>query len=387
MKALARLLIGTLLLAQLVAAVRVIARLVCTASGDRIARKPFVPAMSRSVAVIVPVLDEEVRIGACMQGLIRQGQEVREIIVVDGGSRDRTADVAGRFAARDGRVRIVDASPIPDGWNGKPWGLHVGTQHVSEGVRWILTIDADVRPGEELASSLVAHATSHDLRVLSVATPQRVSGAAEAPIHTSLLTSLVYRYGIPGHAYRDPADVQANGQCFLIDRDVLARAGGFEAVKRSIVEDVTLARRCAVMGEPVGFYEMDSSAALVTVEMYAGWYDALQNWSRSLPMRDRDSGLSWWSRMVEMTLAMGAPLPLLATALLWRGMPLRALVSRLNMGLLAMRLGTQAGETRAYSELSQAHWLAVLIDPVSVVMIWRQALRRTHRWRGRVVRG
>lgn len=385
MRASIRLLMGLLLAAQLLAAIRVIARLMRTGRGERIARVESSAAGIGSVAVIVPVLDEEARLGPCLEGLVAQGDEVREILVVDGGSTDDTAGVVRCWAERDPRIRYIDASPVPFGWNGKPWGLHAGSNNVPEDVRWILTIDADVRPGPFLVASLLAHARARDLRVMSVATPQRVSGPAEAPVHTSLLATLVYRYGIPGHAYAAPDDVQANGQCFLIDRETLATIGGFASVARSMIEDVTLARRCAAMGVPAGFYEPDPTAALVTVEMYAGWYDALQNWSRSLPMRDRQSGPSWWARMADMTLTMGVPALVLVTGAVSTSMPFRSLALRLNAGLVAMRIGTQAGMSRAYVALPSTHWLGVLLDPVAMAILWRQALRHVHRWRGRPV--
>ena len=42
------------------------------------------------VSVIVPVLNERTRLEPCLDGLIAQGREVAEIIVVDGGSDDGT---------------------------------------------------------------------------------------------------------------------------------------------------------------------------------------------------------------------------------------------------------------------------------------------------------
>lgn len=386
MKLLLRAIVGAILVLQAVAAVRVIARLIRTGRGERIAAAPSRSENTKSVSVIVPVLNEEPRLGPCLEGLARQGEEVAEVLVVDGGSEDGTAAIVHEWSKRDPRIRLIDASPVPAEWNGKPWGLHTGQKHAADTSTWILTIDADVRPGELLVPSLLAHAEVRGLKVMSVATPQRVSSAAEAAVHTSLLASLVYRYGIPGHAYELPDDVQANGQCYLIDRSVLERAGGFESVAGSVIEDVTLARRCASMGLPAGFYEPDPSEALVTVEMYAGWYDALKNWSRSLPMRDRQSGLSWRARMLDMTFAMGLPVIMLATALAWRSMPLRSLVMRLNAGLVAMRIGTQAGMARAYVDLPSTHWLAAVFDPIAVGVILVQAQRREYRWRGRTVR-
>lgn len=54
--------------------------------------------MSLRVAVIIPALDEEAAIGRVLEDLPRAG--VVEVLVVDNGSRDRTAEVARAHGAR-----------------------------------------------------------------------------------------------------------------------------------------------------------------------------------------------------------------------------------------------------------------------------------------------
>ena len=81
--------------------------------------------------MIVPVLNEHDRLVPCLEGLIAQGKEVAEIVVVDGGSDDGTQELARAYSQRDLRVRLVDASPIPENWNGKAWGLQVGLDSAS----------------------------------------------------------------------------------------------------------------------------------------------------------------------------------------------------------------------------------------------------------------
>src|SRR5690349_12874738 len=81
---------------------------------------------------------------------------------------------------------------------------------------WILTIDADVHPSPALARSLLATAKERNLRMLSVATTQRLSGVAEGLLHPALLATLVYRFGRPGGSTRSPSGAIANGQCCLI---------------------------------------------------------------------------------------------------------------------------------------------------------------------------
>lgn len=373
-------LLGVIVASQVILGARVLLRLVLTAGGSRIE-----VSEAREVArvsVLLPVLNEAARIRRCLEGLIAQTQEVTEILVVDGGSTDQTQRIVEEFAARDARVRLVDASPIPKDWTGKAWGLDVGLRHASATSEWILCVDADVRAAAILARSLVAHARKAKVSALSVATRQRLSGPLEGFIHPPLLTTLVYRFGIPGGATRDPRKVQANGQCFMARRDVLLRTEALGAAQASLCEDITMARRIASCGEAVGFYE---AAGLAEVSMYSGWRDAWHNWPRSLPMRDQYFGAPELLGLVEVLLVQAMPLPFLILAIalsapVWIALP--------NTLLVCSRLAVLAGVSRAYVERPWTYWLSPLSDLPMVIRLTHSALRRSHTWRGRLyVRG
>jgi len=367
---------------QTLAGIKVVLRLARTMRGERI-KISDAPLPGERVTVLVPVLNERGRLGPCLAGLIAQPSEVAEILVVDGGSNDGTQDLVSTFAARDDRVRLVDASPIPSGWNGKAHGLQVGLDRADPCSAWILTIDADVRPAPGLGRSLLSHVIRSEVAATSIATTQRLSGVAEGIVHPALLTTLVYRFGIPGQTTRRVAAVQANGQCALYQREPLARGGGFTIARASVCEDVTIARALASNGYAVGFHESDG---LASVEMYASWSDAWRNWTRSLPLRDQYAGRAGWLGLTEVALAQALPLPLLL--MLWRSVPRPQFALTINGLLVLVRLGVLVGTARAYTWRPWTYWLSPLADLPVAVQLWRNALRRTHVWRGRtVVRG
>ena len=370
---------AALAVVQTMAGIRVVLRLARTARGGRIAVDDA-PLPAEHVTVLVPVLNECGRLGPCLAGLIAQPSEVAEILVIDGGSSDGTQDLVSKFAAQDDRVRLVDASPIPTGWNGKAHGLEVGLGRADPRSSWILTVDADVRLEPVLARSLLAHAIRTDVAATSIATTQELSGVAEGIVHPALLTTLVYRFGIPGHATRQVAAVQANGQCAMYRRGPLERCGGFAIARSSVCEDVTLARALTSHDYAVGFHEADG---LASVAMYASWRDAWTNWTRSLPLRDRCSGWAGWLGLLEVALAQALPLPLLL--MLRRSIPRQRLALTINALLVLVRLGVLGGTARAYAWRPWTYWLSPLVDLPVVVQIWRNALRRTHIWRGQVL--
>ncbi len=370
------------LLVQLWLAARVLLRLARTTAGMRLTATSA-PIADR-ITAIVPVLNERARLAPCLDGLLAQGQEVAEILVVDGGSTDGTRELVTEYAERDRRVRWLDATPVPEGENGKAHNLQTGLDAANPAATWILTIDADVRPHPALATSLVHHARRAGVCAFSVATEQRLSGWAEALLHPALLTTLVYRFGIPGHVATHVAGVQANGQCFFVRRQVVEEIGGFAATRHSVCEDVTLARALVTAGKPVGFYE---GGELVETRMYAGWWDAWRNWTRSLPMRDQFAG--GLLGLVEVSAVQALPPVLFVVwALRQPRGAIAQVASKVNAILTLMRLGVLVGTARAYPDRPWSYWLSPVCDLPAALGVWFGVARRQHTWRGRsIVRG
>ncbi len=367
---------------QIVFAALVLVRMARTARGLTLDRARSVDEPG-AIAIVVPVLDEEHRLGRCLEGLIAHGPTVAEILVVDGGSRDGTRALIARYAARDARVRLIAADPIPSGWNGKAWGLECGLRASDPGATWVLTVDADIAPDPRLAEALLGHARFTGVPALSIATRQELGDLGEGLLHPAMLNTLVYRYGLPGHAFTDPDRVQANGQCFLARRDVLIATDAFAIAKDSRCEDVTTARALARAGYAVGFYE---AGDLVVVRMHANWRETWVNWPRSLTLRDRFTRRQSVRGLLEIVFVQALPLPL------WIGLTLAHIgsweaqtLAAVNMVLVMMRLGTLAGTFRAYAHPPWTYWLSPLVDvPVTLALI-ASAIRRTHIWRGRTL--
>jgi dolichol-phosphate mannosyltransferase len=331
-----------------------------------------------AVSVIVPVLDEAARLAPCLTGLLASGSEVGAILIVDGGSRDGTVALARALTQHDPRVRIIDAAPVPAGWNGKAWGLDVGLRAVGADVPWVATIDADVRPRGGLIAAMVAHAQQRNVDALSVATHQLVAGPLTAIVHPAMLATLVYRFGLPGSEARSVAAVQANGQCFLAKRALLAGHGAFACVRSSRCEDVTLARSLVSSGIPVGFYE---AGDLVSVQMHSGWRDAWNNWPRSLTLRDRFARFGGWAGLAEVVVVQALPLPL--ALVLGLAHHTGTFTFAVATALALMRIGVLAGTARAYVAAPWTYWLSPLADvPVACALV-AAALQRRHTWRGR----
>ena len=375
--------IGLLALVQGVALAVLVARLL---PGRR--RPPPVPprpdatAADGDVTVVVPTLDEARRIGPCLAGLSAQGSVVREILVVDSGSRDGTPDIVRAAAARDPRITLLRDPPLPDEWIGKVWALQHGLAQARG--EWVLGIDADTTPQPGCVGGALAAARDAAYDVVSFAPRFQIGSAAERWLQPALLVTLVYRFGAAG-TNGDAERVMANGQCFLARREVLDAHGGYAAARASFADDVTLARALARAGRRVGFLD---GSRLYDVRAYTSAREAWREWGRSLDLKDATSRARQWGDVVFLLVVQGTPLAALALSLLRavRGVPLgggaHALLAT-SVGLIAVRVMVQFALAASYAVRGVPFWFSPLADPLAALRILLSTLRRPTRWRGR----
>jgi 4,4'-diaponeurosporenoate glycosyltransferase len=105
-----------------------------------------------TVSVVVPARDEEQTLPALLAALRGSTVPVVEVVVVDDGSADRTAEVA-----RDGGARVLAAGAPPVGWTGKAWACHVGAGATTGDLLLFLDADTVLAP-DALAGLLELHA-------------------------------------------------------------------------------------------------------------------------------------------------------------------------------------------------------------------------------------
>jgi len=180
-------------------------------------------ARGATLSVIVPVLDEEARIGRRLSELAAT-PGLDEVIVVDGGSADRTAAIVNALPA----VRLLSAP------RGRARQMNAGAAAAAGDV--FLFLHADV--------SLPSDAASWIARALG--DPRVVAGAFRtwtvpdgAP---SQLGPLLHLADIRSRLTRLPYGDQA----MFVRRDAFARAGGFP--DQPLMEDLELSRRLRCLG-------------------------------------------------------------------------------------------------------------------------------------------
>ena len=220
---------------------------------------PGDPAVS--VAVIVPVRNEIANIGACLAALQRQSGLAADfaIVVVDDESRDGTAEAVACIAARDPRIRLIRAGPLPSGWMGKPHACWRGA--LATDAEWLCFIDADVRAAPALIATALAGARYGAMDMLSLAPFQVLGSFWERLIVPAALLLIACVLDQRAADIPGVADVPVNGQVLLFRRSAYLAVGGHAAVRHEVSEDKALAARIRDCGWRYRFHDARDLAA------------------------------------------------------------------------------------------------------------------------------
>jgi hopene-associated glycosyltransferase HpnB len=219
--------------------------------------RAIAPAAWPAVVAIVPARNEGEHVAAALRSLLAQDYPGRLVILlVDDGSEDRTRAIAGRLkdeapAAR--RLEVLAARPLPPGWTGKLWAMAEGLARagrMAPDAPYLLLTDADIAHARDGLARLVAKAEADRLDLVSLMVRLRCETSWERLLIPPFV--LFFRMLYPFLAVNDPkrSPAAAAGGCMLVRRSALDGAGGLEAVRGALIDDVALAR--AIKHRPGG---------------------------------------------------------------------------------------------------------------------------------------
>jgi hypothetical protein len=248
------------------------------AVNARLLRTPSARATRLRASVLLPVRDEALRVGPCLTALLAQEGVDLEVVVLDDGSTDGTADVVRRTAAGDARVRLLAGRPLPAGWLGKPHACQQLADAAGPASDVLVFVDADVVLAPHAVAATVALLDETGLDLVSPYPRQEAPGATrlvQPLLQWSWLTFLPLRL-----AERSPRPSlsAANGQLLAVRREVYQRAGGHAAVRTSVVEDVALLQAVKRAGGTGGVVD---GTALATTRMYGSWDELVAGYEKS----------------------------------------------------------------------------------------------------------
>ncbi len=210
--------------------------------------------LTRQLSIIIPARNEEHNLPRLLRSISAQSVKPREVIVVDGGSTDRTAKIARQHGAK-----VISSQPLPDGWRGKTWACHQGAQAATGELLMFLDADTWFEPdglARVLAGYVVKPSSCPEHQHRLKPELQTESGLAlcsafsVGPFHVvrKLYEDLSLFFNVSMVAGTVPDGLF--GQMLLVDRESYRRVGGHEAVKDRTLENSFLAQQFRAAGIP-----------------------------------------------------------------------------------------------------------------------------------------
>ncbi len=230
----------------------------------RMPRLRGTPPGGTRVSILVPARNEAGNIAGCLDAaLASTGCEV-EVVVMDDGSTDATAAIVQSYAARDPRVRLVQAPSLPPGWTGK---VHACARlaEAATGTH-LLFIDADVRLAPHAAAAMAAHSATKTISMVSGVPRQIIRSIGEGLTVPFINFLLICYLPFGGRAAQRKASLAAAcGQLILVERRAYEAIGGHTAIKGVLHDGIALARRFREKGYDT---EIVDGTPLATCRMY-----------------------------------------------------------------------------------------------------------------------
>ncbi len=202
------------------------------------------------ISILVPAHNEGLVIRRTIEAMLEQNypRERLEVIIVNDGSDDDTAEIVREMALRHRNVKLVDV-PKEEGGKGKSRALNVGLEHAMGDV--ISVYDADNRPEPNSLRYLVANLVD-DPKLGAVLGKVRTINARQ-----NLLTRFIniefisFQWIMQGGRYKIFNLATLPGTNYVIWRKVLEKAGRFD--EEAIAEDAELSIRLYELGYRIKF--------------------------------------------------------------------------------------------------------------------------------------
>ena len=206
------------------------------------------PGEVRACSVLIPARNEEANIAAAIKSALHSGGLDLEVVVLDDGSTDRTAEIVREIAQTDPRVRLEIALPLPAGWCGKNFACHQLAALARHPL--LIFMDADVRVSRsDSLARLVAFVELNGAALVSGVPREETGGLMEKLIipliHFVLLGFLPLQRMRAG---TDPRFAAGCGQILAVRRDAYERSGGHSAIPDRIHDAVALTRNFRAHG-------------------------------------------------------------------------------------------------------------------------------------------
>ena len=322
-----------------------------------------------AVTVIIPARNEAMNLPALLGSLPQRGSESLEVLVVDDGSTDVTAAIAARYHAT-----VITSLPLPPGWTGKNWACHQGALAAHNDVLFFL--DADTRFVHGGLEAIVGYFAG---------LPQNAA-LSELPFHRterwyeelSLFFNILMAMGAGGFGKVDTPHLF--GPSLLLRKDLYERAGGHQAVRQHILENLEFAS-CLLMAG--GEIRTRGGRGVLETRMFPlGFSQLCESWKKAFAAGARTTS----------PLVLGLSIGWLTAAML-AFLMLFAVPHSLLLGAVCLYVLFVCQIAWFAKQLGSFRLITAIAYPVALIFyfaifgqsLWMQLASKQVRWRGREV--
>ena len=239
------------------------------------------------VSVVVAARNEEAYIGYCIASLVGQTYPADrfEVLIVDDGSEDRTADIVQQSAEQHANVKALRVDGAFPEMVAKKRPMSVGN-HAARG-EIILTTDADCRVPETWIASMVVHFEPDVCAVIGFSQIKNNDAVLNAVERLQGLDFLALMSAAAGAANLGVA-LAASGQNLAYRKHAFEQVGGFRRIgHRPSGDDVLLFQlmRRTAAGKVRFATDPESFAATWRTESLLGLMRQRRRWASNAPLQ------------------------------------------------------------------------------------------------------
>jgi 4,4'-diaponeurosporenoate glycosyltransferase len=187
------------------------------------------PGATPSLSLIIPARNEQHNLPALLNSLRTSTLRASEVLVVDDGSTDNTAETASSLGAT-----VLRSAPLPVGWNGKNWACYQGAQQSTGALLLFLDADTWFAPGG-LDRVIAMWERMRNPNVVLSLLPWHATTARYEQL------SLFFNFLMASAGFAVPARPRLFGQSLLITREMYNASGGHAVVRSLVLENLALA--------------------------------------------------------------------------------------------------------------------------------------------------
>ena len=208
------------------------------------------------ISVLIPARNEENKIGPCVSSLLAQDYPDFQVVVIDDDSTDRTGEVLASLAKNDRRLKIIRGAPLPLNWLGKHWACHQLYRQADGELLMFTDADTIHTPDTLRCAAGAIHDERADM--ISII-PRHMLGTWSEKLIMPIFALGVFAQVPLLEKFRPKkrAILSSSGKLMMFRRTAYEAAGGFEAIKQNVLDDLELPQQ--IIAEGLRYRLMDGT--------------------------------------------------------------------------------------------------------------------------------